>query len=202
MQSKIAIFTDVHGNFPALNAVLDDIDKRQEIDHIFCLGDMIAIGPDTNEVLEALFARNDISMITGNHDEAVLALINGEEHPKSHIHVREHHEWIAERMDKSYIAQLEKIPRLIKKNIFGNSLLFIHYHIEKHKLNEPLVTIHLAESYPQVLKIWKDYLQDTQRTLSVSVTIILLIIFRIIKRNILILVHLGAMIVQLLVMQL
>ncbi|GIN58170.1 hypothetical protein J8TS2_24890 [Lederbergia ruris] len=73
---KFAVLTDIHGNYPALRAVLKEIDRRDDIEHIFCLGDMIAIGPDTNEVLETLFSRKDVSMITGNHDEAVLALVN------------------------------------------------------------------------------------------------------------------------------
>lgn len=78
---KVAIITDVHGNASALKAVLRDIDQREDIDRLYCLGDMVGIGPDTNEVLELLFSRNDVSMITGNHDEAVLAIINGESHP-------------------------------------------------------------------------------------------------------------------------
>ena len=87
---KVAIITDVHGNASALKAVLRVIDERDEIDHIYCLGDMVGIGPDTNEVLDLLFSRNDLSMITGNHDEAVLAIIKGEPHPDGHIHVDGH----------------------------------------------------------------------------------------------------------------
>lgn len=41
---KVAILTDIHGNFPALQAVLVDIDSRGDIEHTFCLGDMIGIG--------------------------------------------------------------------------------------------------------------------------------------------------------------
>lgn len=54
---------------------------------------MIGIGPYSNEVLHLLFSRKDVSMITGNHDEAVLALAKGEEYPTSHSSVRseEHH---------------------------------------------------------------------------------------------------------------
>lgn len=37
---KIAIISDIHGNITALNAVLDDI-KRRNITRIFCLGDCI-----------------------------------------------------------------------------------------------------------------------------------------------------------------
>lgn len=82
---KFAIITDIHGNASALNSVLFEIDKIRDIEHIYCLGDMIGMGPDTNEVLEILFSRNDVSMITGNHDEVVLALIKEQEYPESHL---------------------------------------------------------------------------------------------------------------------
>ncbi|MRX72204.1 YfcE family phosphodiesterase [Bacillus lacus] len=133
---KIGVIADIHGNAPALKAVLNEFDKRRDIEHIYCLGDMIGIGPDTNEVLEILFSRNDVSMITGNHDEAVLALLKGEEHPLSHSHAKEHHQWIADNMDKGFISKLEQLPRTINLTIEGKSILFIHYHIEQAKLNE------------------------------------------------------------------
>jgi putative phosphoesterase len=133
---KFAIITDIHGNYPALKSVLEEIDKKQDVEHIYCLGDMIGIGPDTNEVLDILFSRKDVSMITGNHDEAVLALLKGQEHPKSHSHAKEHHQWIADRMDKSFIPKLEQLPRIIKIVIENLSILFIHYHIENSKMNE------------------------------------------------------------------
>lgn len=130
---KFAVITDIHGNLPALQAVLNEIDQRNDIEHIYCLGDMIAIGPDTNAVLELLFSRDDISMITGNHDEAVLAIIKGEPHPLSHPHVKEHHEWIAEGIHEKYINKLDELPRFIRKNISGCSILFTHYHVDASK---------------------------------------------------------------------
>jgi putative phosphoesterase len=132
---RIAIITDIHGNAPALKAVLSAIDNRKDIDHIYCLGDMIGIGPNSNEVLHMLYSRNDTSMITGNHDEAVLSLAKGQDYPKSHSHVREHHQWILDSMDKSYIPKLEQLPRTIKQNLEGHSILFIHYQIENNKMN-------------------------------------------------------------------
>ena len=35
---KFAIITDVHGNFDALQTVLDDIDNREDIDKIYNWG--------------------------------------------------------------------------------------------------------------------------------------------------------------------
>lgn len=133
---KIGVIADIHGNASALKAVLKELDNRQDIEQIYCLGDMIGIGPDTNEVLETLFTRKDVSMITGNHDEAILAILKGEEHPLSHSHAKEHHQWIADKMDKSFISKLEQLPRKITLTIEGKSILFIHYHIEQTKLNE------------------------------------------------------------------
>lgn len=74
MSKQIAIITDIHGNSFALRAVLHDIDKQKNIDHIYCLGDLIAIGHETNEVLSQLLARQYISYVQGNHDEAILAI--------------------------------------------------------------------------------------------------------------------------------
>lgn len=133
---KIGVIADIHGNAPALKAVLNELDLRQDIEHIYCLGDMIGIGPDTNEVLKILFDRNDVSMVTGNHDEAILALLKGEEHPSSHSHAKKHHQWIADNMDKDYITKLGQLPRSITIQIESKSILFIHYHIKPTKLNE------------------------------------------------------------------
>ncbi|MDM5248657.1 MULTISPECIES: metallophosphoesterase family protein [unclassified Lysinibacillus] len=133
---RIAIVTDIHGNASALNAVLSDIDSRKDIERIYCLGDMIGIGPDSNEVLQMLFSRNDILIITGNHDEAILALAKGQEYPKSHAHTKEHHQWILDRLDESFIPKLEKLNRTIKENIEGHSILFTHYQIKNNYKNE------------------------------------------------------------------
>ena len=112
---KLAIITDIHGNEPALRAVLEELDTRGDIEEIWCLGDMIAMGPDSNEVLEILFARQDVHMITGNHDEAILSLIAGEGHPESYKHTREHHEWIANRLLPEHVARLTQLPAFLKK---------------------------------------------------------------------------------------
>ncbi|MFP7478857.1 metallophosphoesterase family protein [Terribacillus saccharophilus] len=130
---RIAVLTDIHGNLPALKAVLEDIDKRGDIEHIYCLGDMLAIGYETDRVLELLFGRDDISMITGNHDEAVLALSRQETYPKSHQNERAHHQWIADRTDPDYLDRIRNLPRQITKHIEGRTVLFTHYHIHPDK---------------------------------------------------------------------
>lgn len=50
---KIAIISDIHGNYEALKTVLFDIEKRG-INHIYCLGDVIGKGTRPNECLDLL----------------------------------------------------------------------------------------------------------------------------------------------------
>lgn len=66
---KIAIFSDVHGNLPALEAVLAAIDSYGP-DKIYCLGDLVNFAPFTNEVIDLIRARK-IPTIMGNHDDGV-----------------------------------------------------------------------------------------------------------------------------------
>ena len=67
--STIALFSDVHANLPALEAVLDDIERRGP-DMAFCLGDLVGYAPWPNEVVEAVRERW-IPTIAGNYDVGV-----------------------------------------------------------------------------------------------------------------------------------
>lgn len=67
--SLIAIFSDVHGNLPALRAVLSDIDKRNA-DQVYCLGDLVDFAPWPNEIIDLLRSLH-IPCLMGNHDERV-----------------------------------------------------------------------------------------------------------------------------------
>ena len=64
-----AIISDIHGNLEALEAVLEDI-KQQEIDRIFCLGDIVGYGPNPRECIDRIMSC-DICLL-GNHDQAAL----------------------------------------------------------------------------------------------------------------------------------
>jgi len=66
---QIAVFGDVHGNLPALEAVLNDIEERG-IRQKYCLGDLVDFAPWGNEVIEKIRSLN-IPCLMGNHDERI-----------------------------------------------------------------------------------------------------------------------------------
>lgn len=74
---KIAVLSDIHGNLPALLAVLDNL-KNQEIDDMILLGDYIAKGPSPHEVCDILRSLKPLAMIQGNTDGWARADISGQ----------------------------------------------------------------------------------------------------------------------------
>jgi len=63
---KIALFSDIHANLPALEAMFADMDTRKP-DAIYCLGDMIGYNIWPNEVINEIRKRG-IPAIAGNYD--------------------------------------------------------------------------------------------------------------------------------------
>ncbi len=68
---KIALLSDIHGNYVALEQALKAIDEMG-IREIYCLGDMVGYYSQVNEVCDEL-RRRDVKCIMGNHDWYLLA---------------------------------------------------------------------------------------------------------------------------------
>jgi putative phosphoesterase len=66
---KLAIFSDVHSNLPALEAVLTDI-RLQRVDAVYCLGDLVGYATFPNEVI-ARIRQEQIPTVMGNYDDGV-----------------------------------------------------------------------------------------------------------------------------------
>lgn len=63
---RIALFSDIHANLPALEACLADIDRRKP-DAVYCLGDLVGYNIWPNEVIAEVRKRG-IPTIAGNYD--------------------------------------------------------------------------------------------------------------------------------------
>ncbi|WP_158798657.1 metallophosphoesterase [Pedobacter sp. L105] len=63
---KIALFSDIHANLPALEAFFKDVETR-DIDAMYCLGDLVGYNIWPNEVINEIRKRG-IPTIAGNYD--------------------------------------------------------------------------------------------------------------------------------------
>lgn len=69
---RVALISDIHGNYVALEAVLQDI-AAQGVQTIYCLGDVIGYGPQPMECMKKVFDVCPVEkIIMGNHDHAVI----------------------------------------------------------------------------------------------------------------------------------
>jgi diadenosine tetraphosphatase ApaH/serine/threonine PP2A family protein phosphatase len=75
---RYAILTDIHGNYEALQAVLDDLDAVSitdgvKIDALWCLGDVVGYGPDPSACVRTVRSMCELS-VAGNHDWGAVGL--------------------------------------------------------------------------------------------------------------------------------
>ncbi len=71
---RYAILCDIHSNLEALEAVLDEIERRK-VDQVVHLGDIVGYNANPNECVELLMKEN-ITSIMGNHDAVACGLEN------------------------------------------------------------------------------------------------------------------------------
>ena len=115
---KIAILSDIHGNRPALEAVVADMPA---IDMMLCCGDMVGYYPDVNEVCVLLRDMN-VFTVRGNHDAYVI----GELQPDSSEARAYRAEWTRERLDPNHFQWLKTLP--IEMRFSWDSLILTMRH--------------------------------------------------------------------------
>lgn len=72
--ARVALLSDVHGNLPALRAVLDDA-EASGAGETWCLGDLVGYGAQPDECV-ALAAESCDRCLLGNHDLVVLGRLD------------------------------------------------------------------------------------------------------------------------------
>jgi len=83
---RVALISDIHANFIALETVLADI-VREGIDQTVFLGDLVTLGPQPKEVAARLRELN-CPCVMGNHDTFILNV--------DQLHEGEHGAWYIE----------------------------------------------------------------------------------------------------------
>jgi diadenosine tetraphosphatase ApaH/serine/threonine PP2A family protein phosphatase len=102
---RYGIFSDIHGNLEALEAVLEELDRRQ-VDKRICLGDVVGYGPNPNECVELVRERADL-VLAGNHDHAAIGRVDT---TYFNIYARQAVEWTARQLTPESRAFLESLP--------------------------------------------------------------------------------------------
>ncbi|MDD5127514.1 MAG: metallophosphoesterase family protein [Dehalococcoidales bacterium] len=111
---RCAILADIHANMEAFGAVLTDVEKRGDVEEIWCLGDIVGYGPDPHACIQILRAANHLC-VAGNHDWAAIGKITMQ---NFNTDAAAACEWTGQKLtpeDKEYLSHL---PATLQKGDF------------------------------------------------------------------------------------
>jgi putative phosphoesterase len=123
---RVAAIYDIHGNLPALEAVLDDI-RREGVDRVVVGGDVLP-GPMPRETLDCLF-NLDVPMdfIRGNGDRITLKERSGVAVAGLPEAVRATVRWVAQQVRPADAERIGAWPETLRANVGDlGTVLFCH----------------------------------------------------------------------------
>jgi diadenosine tetraphosphatase ApaH/serine/threonine PP2A family protein phosphatase len=110
---RIAIFSDIHANLVALEAVMAD--WREEVDLAWCLGDVVGYGPEPNACVELVRSAAAVC-VAGNHDWAAVGRIDTADFNELAATAAD---WTSRQLTPDAIEYLENLPLRHQSGEFG-----------------------------------------------------------------------------------
>jgi predicted phosphodiesterase len=104
---RILVISDIHGNYPALEAVLA---SAVTVDAVWCLGDLVGYGPFPNECVERIATLPNLTCLSGNHD---LAVVNSRDIDRFNDEASHVIYWTKREISRDNLDFLSKLPETI-----------------------------------------------------------------------------------------
>lgn len=133
---RYALISDIHGNLPALEAVLADIRSRDDVDAIYHLGDLVGYAPWPDDVVTTI-QRESISGVAGNYDSTVATSYKNcgcrYEDPMQERLSHLSYEWTVEHTSSKTKSILAALPfrtdiKPLGGHVAGPRLTLVHAH--------------------------------------------------------------------------
>ena len=122
---KIGLLSDIHGNLPALEAVLEDLPK---VDQIVCAGDVIGYNPWPAACLEQIQSVASVT-VQGNHDRVI-------DNPQQYVHNEMAYaglKYAKEELSSEQREWLRTLPE--RTDIAGGAYRLVHSHPDPERLD-------------------------------------------------------------------
>jgi putative phosphoesterase len=145
---RIALIADIHGNLPALEAVLTEI-AAEPVDRIVCLGDVVSFGPQPHEVLTRLRALG-CPVVMGNADAAVFnPLPPADEGTDEGKHFLDMDAWTRDLLTEDEQVYMRGFQLTVEADLGGGKTLLC-YHGSPRSFNDRI----LPETSHETLDEW------------------------------------------------
>lgn len=133
---KIALISDIHGNLPALEAVLQHAGEMK-VKTVWCLGDFTGFGANPEQVV-ILLKKLKATSIIGNYDQSVLKFPKKGDEWKEKLVPEKwfSFDWTYRQMSKKSLDYLKDLSETRKETVKDWKVLFTHGSPES--IDEPL----------------------------------------------------------------
>ena len=122
---KILLLSDIHANFPALEACINFF-SLYSFDAIYNCGDSLVYGPFPNQTLHWL-QENKVPTITGNTDKKVIKLLKGKSFKKPRMEEkRVMYTWTAERLNSPARKYILSLGKSMQFSVAGHRIGLFH----------------------------------------------------------------------------
>jgi putative phosphoesterase len=122
---KIAVISDIHGNYDALAAVLNKA-KKENVVHLLVLGDIVGYYYHPDKILN-LLSHWSFDVIKGNHEKILEDLISDSSLSESiRLKYGSGHQQAIEKLTKEQLGFLRKLPETKSVKLSEISLLMCH----------------------------------------------------------------------------
>ncbi|WP_334332486.1 metallophosphoesterase family protein [Companilactobacillus sp. HBUAS59544] len=132
---KIALISDIHGNYTAFKRVLQDAEK-QGVEEYWFLGDLLMPGPGTNAILKLLDSVNTTIKLRGNWDdflfEDVSSISKQYINEPQTTYILELYKYIYQNLDQKYIDQMRQWPITAKTTVGDLNITLAHNYPQKN----------------------------------------------------------------------
>jgi len=122
---KIAVISDIHGNLPALNAVLDDAKSRGISEFVFA-GDYCLSGPFPDECVAALRSLDHTHIVRGNEEKYLENLIGKDQSGWTDGQMQVTY-WVYRNMSQEHLRFLTALPHTLEFRVNGVNVHLSHY---------------------------------------------------------------------------
>ena len=122
---KFAVLSDIHGNLPALNAVLEDARSR-EISEFILLGDYCLSNPFPNECMAMLMSLKHAHIVRGNEENYLENLIGKDPRDWTDGQMQVTY-WCFRKMAREHLQFLTALPRTLDVRVNSVNIHLSHH---------------------------------------------------------------------------
>lgn len=122
---RIAVMSDIHGNFEAFNAVISSIEK-EDIDEIIFLGDLVIKGPEPKDCFQFLKQLKPFIWLKGNTDEWFEKMKNCKINNDHDKELYEYYKYANDRLSNNNKRFLSRLPENDSFEIHDKTILCVH----------------------------------------------------------------------------